>query len=144
MITALIILSISLLITIVLSIVLVDRIMKLTSKLKLATDENRKMKETTEISSSRGIIKNQSLSYHSGTFKGKSLTVDYEIDILEITDKQFKVKATNFDCSSPNYDMGMDADILGFMDGKWVDKKDVNLIMDEATKRNLKLEQLLG
>lgn len=144
MIATLITLSISLLILILTSITLALRVIKLTSALKLATDENRKMKETTEASSSRGIIKNQSLSYHSGQFKGKSLTVDYEIDILEITDKQFKVKATDYDCSSPNYDVAMHADIIGFMDGKWVNKKDVNLIMDEATKRNIKLEKLLG
>lgn len=142
MITALITLSIAVLILIVCSITLIDRIIKLNSKLDAALKENISMKESTEVNSSRGIIKGQSLSYHSGTHKGKSLTVDYEVDILEVTDKQFKVKASSFDCDSPNYDATMHPDIIGFMDGKWVDKKDVNLIMDEATKRNIKLEKL--
>lgn len=82
---------------------------------------------------------------HTDSSNGKktSFTVDYEVEIVDISETQIKVKAVNFNGNDswsrdPQHRQG----IIAFMQDKWVSKKDAQLIMDEAHNRQVKLEEL--
>jgi len=79
----------------------------------------------------------------STTGKKTSFTVDYEVEIVDISETQIKVRAVNFNGNDswsrdPQHKQG----IIAFMQDKWVSKKDAQLIMDEAHNRQVKLEEL--
>ena len=79
----------------------------------------------------------------STTGKKTSFTVDYEVEIVDISETQIKVRAINFNGNDawsrdPQHKQG----IIAFMQDKWVSKKDAQLIMDEAHNRQVKLEEL--
>lgn len=79
----------------------------------------------------------------SATGKKTSFTVDYEVEIVDISETQIKVRAVNFNGNDawsrdPQHKQG----IIAFMQDKWVSKKDAQLIMDEAHNRQVKLEEL--
>jgi hypothetical protein len=79
----------------------------------------------------------------STTNKKTSFTVDYEVEIVDISETQIKVRAVNFNGNDawsrdPQHKQG----IIAFMQDKWVSKKDAQLIMDEAHNRQVKLEEL--
>jgi hypothetical protein len=82
---------------------------------------------------------------HTDSSSGKktSFTVDYEVEIVDISETQIKVRAVNFNGNDawsrdPQHKQG----IIAFMQDKWVSKKDAQLIMDEAHNRQVKLEEL--
>jgi hypothetical protein len=75
--------------------------------------------------------------------KPESFKVTYELEVLEVTEYRIKVKAVDFTSMDQ---IGRDATrkpgIIQFMQDKWVNKNEVQLIVDDSVKRNLKLEQL--
>lgn len=84
-------------------------------------------------------------SMYYGEDKTNMFTTTYEVDILESTDRKVKVKATDFTvdkafAKDPKHRQG----ILDYVENKWVNRGDIQLIVDDATKRNAKLEKLLG
>jgi hypothetical protein len=75
--------------------------------------------------------------------KPESFKVTYELEVLEVTETRVKVKAVDFTSTDQ---IGRDATrrpgIIQFMNDKWVEKNQVQLIVDDSVKRNIKLEQL--
>ncbi len=79
----------------------------------------------------------------SATGKKTSFTVDYEVEIVDISETQIKVRAVNFNGNDAwSRDPQNKQGIIAFMQDKWVSKKDAQLIMDEAHNRQVKLEEL--
>ena len=72
-----------------------------------------------------------------------SFKVTYELEVLDVTETRLKVKAVDFTSMDQ---IGRDAkrkpSIIQFMQDKWVNKNEVQLIVDDSVKRDLKLKQL--
>ena len=76
--------------------------------------------------------------------KKDSFSVDYECDVIEISDTKIKVSAYDFSSSeSIGKNPAMRNSIIGFMQNTWIDKDKVELIMDESDIRDEKLNKLL-
>lgn len=73
----------------------------------------------------------------------ESFKVTYELEVLDVTETRVKVKAVDFTSMDQ---IGRDAAtrrfIIQFMKDKWVEKNQVQLIVDDSVKRDLKLKQL--
>jgi hypothetical protein len=72
-----------------------------------------------------------------------NFTVDYEVEVIDLSETQVKVNAIDYqsDDKFANDPSNKQA-ILSFLKNKWVDKKDLQIIIDESHKRHLKLEEL--
>lgn len=73
----------------------------------------------------------------------ESFKVTYELEVLDVTETRVKVKAVDFTSTDQ---IGRDAarkpGIIQFMKDKWIEKNQVQLIVDDSVKRDLKLKQL--
>jgi hypothetical protein len=97
------------------------------------------------------IIPGDKVTFNTGlTWKGRvSFDVTYEALVTDVTEKSVKVDAYDVTfisgipsevSSTPNYKNS----ILGFMTDKWVDRKEVSLILDKQIIRNKKLSKILN
>lgn len=87
----------------------------------------------------RAILPNYGLVYD----KTDSFHVNYEVEIIEISTSKVKVKAIDF---QSNDTIGRDpknkSGIIAFMQNKWVDKSDLELVVDDKMRRDRKLRDL--
>ena len=75
--------------------------------------------------------------------KPESFKVTYELEVLEVTETRIKVKAVDFTSMDQiGRDASKKSGIVQFMKDKWVNKNEVQLIVDDSVKRDLKLKQL--
>lgn len=146
-----IILSISVFLLIVTNLLQISAISNLRNKLKNSNDKlrdkdselNTKTKILKISPGDKGIIYNYELQM--GKEKPQEFKVTYEVEILEISKDKLKVKAidyTSFDsiANDPTNKPG----IIKFLENKWVDKKDVEIVIDDARRRNEKIEEVLS
>jgi hypothetical protein len=89
----------------------------------------------------KAIIPNYGLTYADK----EDFKVTYEVEILEVALDKVKVKAIDFTSTDkigrdPQKRMG----IIEFINGKWVDKKSIELVIDDQMRREKKLKQILG
>jgi len=72
-----------------------------------------------------------------------AFTVDYEVDILEVSADRVKVSTTGY-VSNDNYakDPANKQAIIAFMQGQWVKKREIEIVMDEKKRRSIKLNQI--
>ena len=71
--------------------------------------------------------------------------VTYEVEILEVSVDKVKVKAIDY-TSTDKFakDPKNKLAIINFLQGKWVNKKDIELIIDDSMRRDRKLQQILN
>jgi hypothetical protein len=75
--------------------------------------------------------------------KPQDFKVTYELEVLEVTETRIKVKAVDFTSMDQiGRDASRKSGIIQFMKDKWVEKHQVQLIVDDSVKRDLKLKQL--
>ena len=69
--------------------------------------------------------------------------VTYEVEIIEVSLDNVKVKAIDYQSndSYPN-DPANKQSILNFINGKWFNKSEVELLMDDKKRRSIKLSKL--
>lgn len=72
-----------------------------------------------------------------------NFSVTYEVEVLEVTKDKLKVKATDY-TSTDSFprDTKNKKGIIDFLQNKWVDKSSVELVMDTRKRRNIKLDEL--
>jgi len=83
------------------------------------------------------------LCYNPKTDKEKNFKVTYELEVLDTSKDKVKVRAIDFTSTDavardPKNKQG----IIDFMKDKWVNKKEIQLIVDESIKRDIKLRKL--
>lgn len=83
------------------------------------------------------------LCYNPKTDKEQSFKVTYELEVLDTSKGKVKVKAIDFTSTDaiakdPKNKQG----IIDFMRDKWVNKSEIELIVDESIKRDIKLRKL--
>jgi len=71
--------------------------------------------------------------------------VTYEVEVLEVSMDKVKVKAIDY-TSTDKFakDPKNKSAIINFLQNKWVDKKDIELIIDDSMRRDRKLQQILN
>lgn len=103
--------------------------------------------DSTDYVGRKGVYIAPSLSWQEGENANKLFTVTYEVEIVEFTKTKFKIKATSY---TVNQSFAADPkhknSIMNYISDRnnWVNRTEVQLIMDDTTKRNMKLEKILG
>jgi hypothetical protein len=71
--------------------------------------------------------------------------VTYEVEVLEVSMDKVKVKAIDY-TSTDRFakDPKNKSAIINFLQNKWVNKKDIELIIDDSMRRDRKLQQILS
>jgi hypothetical protein len=92
----------------------------------------------------RVIYPDYRLVYGQGSKDEHTFSGTYELEIIEVSEKQLKVKAIGFttDDRKTSSDQQRMSGVIQYMQNKWVDRKNVQLIVDDAHKRNAKLKEL--
>jgi lipopolysaccharide export LptBFGC system permease protein LptF len=155
MITAVTILSISIFMFIILSFVQGSKNSSLRAELQEAKDKINKLEKNVEqekTSKSKifsidvgdnAIIKDYGLIMHKGSPNEVEFSVTYEVEITETSMDSVKVKPTNITSQDQiGRDPKNKKSIMDFLDGKWVKKTTIELIIDDKKRRNEKLSQL--
>lgn len=111
---------------------------------KLKKDLENSLEDTEEILSidagDRAILPNYGLVYKE---QDKHFKVTYEVEIVEVSKDRVKVRAVDYTSSdSVANEPGSKSGIIGFMQNKWVHKKEIELLIDESTRRDAKLRKL--
>ena len=76
--------------------------------------------------------------------KKDKFSVDYEVDILEISERRVKVKAYDYTSNDAiANDPSSKNSIVSFLDYKWIDKSEIEVILDEKNLRDIKLNEIL-
>lgn len=97
----------------------------------------------------RGILPNYSIvtTYSDNSQPKRNYTVTFEVEVIEVSDKRLKVKAIDY-ISGDAYanDPANKNSILNVINIKssWVDRKDLELIVDDAKRRGDKIDQILN
>jgi hypothetical protein len=90
----------------------------------------------------KAIIPNYGLKHIS---TNESFEVTYEVEILEVSMDKVKVRAIDF---TSNDKIGNDPSnrqgILSLMQDKWISKKEIDLVVDDSMRRDVKLKEILG
>lgn len=72
-----------------------------------------------------------------------AFTVDYEVDIVEVSADRVKVNATGYTSHDGiAKDPAKRQSIIAFMQGQWVKKSQVEVVMDDRKKRSIKLNRI--
>jgi hypothetical protein len=89
----------------------------------------------------KAILPNYGLSVKS---TNESFTVTYEVEIIEVSTKKVKVNALDYQ-SNDNFpsDPKNKKSIINFLQNTWIDRKDIQLIVDDQIRRERKLNQIL-
>jgi len=114
------------------------------ANMKLTVDKvNQAQEELISIDpGDRAIIPDYGLQ-HTDTKERFSVT--YEVEVLEVSMDKVKVKAIDY-TSTDKFakDPKNKSSIINFLQDKWVNKKDIELIVDDSMRRDRKLQQILN
>lgn len=114
------------------------------SNMKLQVDKvNQAQEELVSIDAGdKAILPNYGLQH---TETKEDFYVTYEVEIVEVSTEKVKVKAIDF---TSNDKFGRDPKnkqaIIQFLQSKWVNKKEIELIVDDSMRRDRKLKQILS
>lgn len=123
-----------------------DEISKMKSEVEWSKKEveraNKAQEELVSIDpGDKAIIPNYGLQH---TETKEDFQVTYEVEIIEVSTEKVKVKAINY-TSTDSFakDPKHKQAIINFLQDKWVNRKDIELIVDDSMRRDRKLEQIL-
>jgi type II secretory pathway pseudopilin PulG len=143
------VLAVITLVSIVFAIVLFNKVIELNKEVDKAKQDLNKTKEDAQElveieTGDNAIVPGYGLST-KGTDSEKpvSFTVTYEVEIVEVSVDSVKVKAVDYRShdSYANDPVNKQA-ILNFINGSWLKRHEVEILMDEKKKRSIKLNQL--
>lgn len=134
------------LISIVFAMILFTKVIELNKELdKAKLDLNKTKEDAQELVEieigDNAIVPNYGLSTKGDT--PVTFEVTYEVEILEVSVDSVKVKAVDYK-SHDSYanDPTNKQAILNFINGSWLKRHNVEILMDERKKRSIKLNQL--
>lgn len=144
---AVVVLSFSVLVSLCLIAFLYSRnlaLQKVASNMKSEVEKTKKDQE--ELVSidvgDKAIIPNYGLTH---TDTKEDFHVTYEVEVVEVSTKKLKVRAVSF-TSNDKFarDPKNKQSIIHFLQDKWVDRKSIELLVDDQMRRDRKLKQILG
>jgi len=93
----------------------------------------------------KAIVSNYGLVYGKGTSGEVTFSVTFEVEIVEVSMDKVKVKATDFVANDKTgRDHSNRQGILDFMQNKWLEKREIELVIDNSMRRDAKLQEILG
>lgn len=123
-----------------------DEISKMKSEVEWSKKEveraNKAQEELVSIDpGDKAIIPNYGLQH---TETKEDFQVTYEVEIIEVSTEKVKVKAINY-TSTDSFakDPKHKQAIINFLQDKWVNRKDIELIVDDSMRRDRKIKQIL-
>ena len=144
---ALLVLSLSVLVSLIFIGKLYSKNLDLQKELSKMKSEVEKVNQAQEELVSidvgdKAILPNYGLQH---TDTKEEFQVTYEVEIVEVSTEKVKVKAIDFTSSDkfardPNHKQA----IIQFLQNKWVNKKEIELIVDDSMRRDRKLKQILS
>ena len=143
---AVVVLSFSVLVSLCLIAFLYSRnlaLQKVVSNMKSEVEKTKKDQE--ELVSidvgDKTIIPNYGLTH---TDTKEDFHVTYEVEVVEVSTKKVKVRAVSF-TSNDKFarDPKNKQSIIHFLQDKWVDRKSIELLVDDQMRRDRKLKQIL-
>ncbi len=110
---------------------------------KMDSDLSKFKSDKEEITSidpgDRAIIPDYGLRNDTGPF-----SVTYEVEIVEVSLDRVKVKAIDFTSTDKEgKDPKNKTGIINFMQDKWIPKKNIELVIHDSIRRDIKLKKLL-
>jgi hypothetical protein len=113
-------------------------------KSKLEHSEKRRKNILSINKGERALIHSYPLTFAGGTKDEVSFNADYEVDVIEVTDKKIKVSPYRVitDSNDINSNQQRLQGIIDFLDNKWVDISSAQPIIDTQVRREDKLEEL--
>jgi hypothetical protein len=143
---ALLVLSVSVLVSLIFIGTLYSKnigLQKIVSDMKQEVEKTKQAQEelVSIDAGDKAILPNYGLTYADK----EDFKVTYEVEILEVSIDKVKVKAVDFTSTDkiardPKNRNG----IIEFMNGKWVNKRDIELVVDDQMRRDKKIKQILG
>ena len=135
------VLSILLLITFVVIGHFWKKVDSLNSEIDKLKSEVKKVEEVTLIEpGDKALLPDYGLTCKTDN---ESFIVDYEVEVLEVSTDQVKVKALGFTShDSFAIDPQNTQSIINFLQSTWIPKSDIQLIVDDQMRREKKLNQL--
>lgn len=119
--------------------ILKDKVINLTKKIE--KNEEDSLLNEIDYTGRTGVYIEKSLCF--GDRKDGYFSATYDIEVLESTSSKFKIKALSFTVDkSFAKDLKYKNNLMNYIENKWVDKSQVQLVMDLATKRDIKLQKL--
>jgi hypothetical protein len=118
-----------------------SKIDKLKLQIEKLEDDVKKVEKVVEIEAGdKALLPDYGLSHKT---TNESFTVDYEVEILEVSVDQVKVKALSY-TSQDSFakDPQNKHSIINFLQSTWIPKSDIQLIVDDQMRREKKLNQL--
>lgn len=89
----------------------------------------------------KAIIPNYGLTYKDED----SFHVTYEVEVLEVSEDKVKVRSIDYTTTDKiARDSKLKPSILAFIDGKWIEKRTIELIVDEQMRRDRKIKQIFN
>jgi len=144
---ALLVLSLSVLVSLIFIGKLYSKNLDLQKELSKMKSEVEKVNQAQEELVSidvgdKAILPNYGLQH---TDTKEEFQVTYEVEIVEVSTEKVKVKAIDF-TSSDKFarDPSHKQAIIQFLQNKWVNKKEIELIVDDSMRRDRKLKQILS
>lgn len=103
-----------------------------------------KKKTTVEVSpGDTGLIHNYSLQHNRKDGTQYVFNVDFEVSIIELSEKRLKVSAIDYTTNDAwAKDPANRQGIINFFQNQWVQRNDVEIIFDDRKRRNDKLNEL--
>jgi hypothetical protein len=99
--------------------------------------------KNTEMKKFKVIYPDYGLCYNPKTDKEESFKVTYELEVLDTSTDKVKVRAIDFTSTDViGRNTKNKAGIIEFMKDKWVNKKEIQLVVDDSIKRDIKLRKL--
>lgn len=118
-----------------------DKIENLKLQIEKLKDDVKKVEKVVEIEAGdKALVPDYWLTCKTDH---ESFRVDYEVEILEVSTNQVKVKALSYTShNSFALDPKNKQSIINFLQNTWVPKSDIQLIVDDQMRREKKLNQL--
>ena len=103
-----------------------------------------KKRTTVEVSpGDTGLIHGYNLQHNRKDGTQYAFLVDFEVSIIELSEKSLKVSAIDFTSNDAwAKDPINKPDIIKFFQNQWVNRNEVEIIYDERKRRNEKLNEL--
>jgi hypothetical protein len=122
-----------------------EKLKKELSEIKAKNTEMEKFNEELMLiePGDKVIYPDYGLCYNQKTDKEENFKVTFELEVLDTSADKVKVRAIDFTSTDAvARDPKHKAGIIEFMKDKWVNKKEIQLVVDDSIKRDIKLRKL--
>jgi len=110
---------------------------------KIKSEKESKLNLTKFYIGAKAILKKYQMVYSPGNSIKKEFSVDFEVEVIDVSENQIKVKVIDFRGNDAfSRDIKNKPGIIAYLNNRWLDKDLAEIVLDNSHNRNLKLEEL--